>query len=64
MTETDIGAPCPFCLGALSKIVRRLAGEKCPTCGHYLTCDTCPARVFCEFADDGYNTDGDCLADK
>ncbi len=29
-----------------------------------LTCDNCPQRLQCEFAADGYNTDGDCLAEK
>ena len=29
-----------------------------------LTCDDCPARFNCEFAADGYNTGGDCLAEK
>lgn len=30
----------------------------------YLTCDFCGDRHTCEFAYDGYNTDGDCLAMK
>lgn len=28
------------------------------------TCDTCAWASHCEFAFDGYNTDGDCLAGK
>ncbi len=28
------------------------------------TCDTCHLRRSCVFAFDGYNTGGDCLADK
>ena len=30
----------------------------------YLTCYDCPDREECEFADDLYNTYGDCLAEK
>ena len=29
-----------------------------------LTCDDCGARLYCEFAADTYNTNGDCLAEK
>ena len=29
-----------------------------------LTCNGCLGREECEFADDPYNTDGDCLAMK
>lgn len=29
-----------------------------------LTCSYCKARANCPFADDPYNTDGDCLASK
>ncbi len=29
-----------------------------------LTCTDCPDRDACEFVDDPYNTDGDCLKDK
>lgn len=31
-----------------------------------VTCDECPhsTKTACPFAYDGYNTDGDCLADK
>ncbi len=29
-----------------------------------ITCTNCPDNDVCEFAFDGYNTDGDCLADK
>ncbi len=29
-----------------------------------LTCEDCEARKRCEFAFDGYNTNGDCLATK
>lgn len=28
------------------------------------TCDECDLRAKCAFAFDGYNTGGDCLADK
>lgn len=28
------------------------------------TCDDCPSNGGCEYAFDGYNTDGDCLAIK
>lgn len=28
------------------------------------TCDTCPSNDTCEWAFDGYNTNGDCLAEK
>jgi hypothetical protein len=28
------------------------------------TCWTCPAKDTCEFAFDGYNTNGDCLENK
>ena len=30
----------------------------------FLTCDNCPSKNTCEWAYDGYNTDGDCLAEK
>ena len=29
-----------------------------------LTCFKCPLRETCEFVDDPYNTNGDCLASK
>ena len=29
-----------------------------------LTCDDCPFHLDCEFSADGYNIDGDCLAEK
>lgn len=29
-----------------------------------LTCYGCGARATCEFVDDGWNTNGDCLAEK
>ena len=29
-----------------------------------LTCHECPCRGTCEFVDDLYNTNGDCLAEK
>lgn len=29
-----------------------------------LTCFACELRKTCEFVDDPYNTDGDCLASK
>lgn len=29
-----------------------------------ITCKGCPSNDTCEYAFDGYNTDGDCLAEK
>lgn len=36
-------------------------GERAPT---DFTCDTCADRRRCVLVFDGYNTGGDCLADK
>jgi len=38
-------------------------GDKCSVCGHYMTCDNC-AFTNCEFRNDLYNIDGDCLGEK
>jgi len=53
---------CPWCYRIEKKDVARKLGETCPTCGHYITCDSCIRD--CNLRNDLYNTDGDCLAEK
>lgn len=51
-------------------IVNTLTGERTKVILKYdemakdLTCKMCPSRTECEFVDDPYNTNGDCLAIK
>lgn len=54
---------CPWCLHFENKQVERGKGSECPECGHWMTCDLCDIED-CEFRDDLYNTDGDCLMEK
>jgi hypothetical protein len=42
---------------------RSIAAADLPSTVEF-TCDTCGAVSFCTLAFDGYNTDGDCLAEK
>ncbi len=52
---------CPFCFACNNtKVDLSLVGVACSVCGHTVTCDTCDDHD-CEFRDDPYNTDGDCL---
>jgi len=37
--------------------------HEAPPVGHF-TCDDCPEAQTCRYAFDGYNTNGDCLAEK
>lgn len=59
---------CPFCEDYDKSQVEMKLGEPCPKCGHRCTCDSCKDEhnqpIECEFRDDPYNTDGDCLATK
>lgn len=54
---------CPWCLEFAHKEVKRGKGNECTECGHWMTCDLCDFED-CEFRDDLYNTDGDCLMEK
>ena len=54
---------CPWCLEIAHKEVKICKGHECPECGHWLSCDLCDYEN-CEFRDDLYNTDGDCLMEK
>lgn len=54
---------CSLCYRHEHKIVARPLGEKCPECGHYITCEKCEASN-CSFRGDGYNTSGDCIMEK
>ena len=62
ITLTDAKRRCPVCL-MNGKETLRSDAEECPVCGHYITCERCNVDD-CEFRNDVYNIDGDCLATK
>lgn len=48
-------------------VMRREAIRRSAEAGHTITeftCDNCASRLTCDLVFDGYNTDGDCIADK
>lgn len=54
---------CPWCYRVNQKDVARKLGATCSTCGYYITCEICNEED-CQFRDDLYNIDGDCLMTK
>jgi len=57
---------CPLCYKIDPTnvvLVARPLGKECPICKHYVTCEQCEVDG-CEFRNDLYNTDGDCLMEK
>jgi len=53
---------CIFCL--ISKVETVVVPfESCPVCGKQNSCDFCSTKE-CEYRDDPYNTNGDCLREK
>jgi hypothetical protein len=53
---------CIFCL--ISKIETIVVlFESCPVCGKKNSCDFCSTKE-CEYRNDPYNTNGDCLKEK
>lgn len=53
---------CIFCLVSKVETVVVLF-ESCPVCGKKNSCDFCSTKE-CEYRDDSYNTNGDCLREK
>ena len=59
--RTEVPARTPARLAGLRVHSNELNGGE-PHGGY--TCDACGARFTCAFVFDGYNTNGDCLAEK
>jgi len=54
---------CPWCYRMAGEDRARPLGGVCSTCGNSMTCEICDVDD-CEFRNDLYNTNGDCLMTK
>ncbi len=63
-SENKVITSCGVCREVFHRTgALRVIGVECEGCHHTFTCDECKVKD-CEFRDDLYNTDGDCLLEK